>query len=227
MGVSVGETQFFGKGKEVIEPPTALEIAIKKLQKIDKEYILDRIDVPNMENKIDGAYDKVDTLQHLWETYVIADILGYVFVGIVALFFLMIAYLAKKHDVVKYIFIALAILVGTNGGKVTTKLIDSVARSSKFANLEIQRFDYSDNMVINVDLVNTGKFDYTECSVHFTFYKKTDRLPINIVNKIKPLHEQTVELKDIKRRSYKHIRLTIYTISKDLNFTMENTRQCK
>jgi len=219
--------KFFGRGPEKIEPPTALEIAIKKLKAIDEQYILDRIDVPGMENKIDGAYDKADHINHLWETYVIADMLGYAFVGILALFFFMLAYLFKKHKVAEYILLFIGLIIATTGGKITKNIIDSVARSSAIENIEIKRFDYSDNMVVNVDLVNTGKFDYVQCVVDFTFYKKTDRLPINLVNKIKPLHEQTVILKDIKRKDYKHIRLTIYTISKDLNFTMKYNQVCK
>ena len=227
MPVSVEDTQFFGKDKDAINPPSELDKAIEKLQAIDKEYIIERINIPKIEKRIDGAYDKADQIKHLWETYVIADILGYVFVGILTVLFLMLAYLFKKYDAVKYIFMTIALLVALNGGIFTKKIIDSVARSSKLENLDIKRFDYSDNMVVNVDLVNTGKFDYSECVVNFTFYKKTNKLPINILNKIQPLHEQTVKLKDIKRKAYKHIKLTIYTISKDLNFTLEHTKKCK
>lgn len=218
--------KFFGRHAKKVEPPTALELALKKLKAIDEQYILDRIDVPEIENRIDGAYDKAYHINHLWETYIIADILGYAFVGILVLFFFMIAYLVRKYKTVQYIFIFTGLIVAITGGGLTKDAIDSVARSSKLDNLEIQRFDYSDNMVVNVDLQNTGKFDYKECVVEFTFYKKTDRLPINLVNKIKPLHKQIVKLKDVKLNSYKHIRFTIYTISKDLNFTMVNTQQC-
>jgi hypothetical protein len=227
MAGKVGNTQFFGKSKTVVEPPSALEKAIDKLKTIDKDYLIDKIDIPKVEKRIDGAYEKADTIRVLWETYVIADILGYIFVVILALFFLMLAYLFRKYEWIKYLFMVIALIIGINGGKFTKNMIDSVARSSKLENIEIQRFDYSDNMVINMDLINTGKFDYNECKIHFQFYKKTDRLPINIINKLKPLHEQTVTLRNIKIKSYKHIRMTIYTISRKLNFTMENTRKCK
>jgi hypothetical protein len=227
MAGKVGNTQFFGKGKIVAEPPSALEKALGKLKEIDKEYLIDKIDIPKVEKRIDGAYEKADTIRFLWETYVIADILGYIFVGILTLFFLMLAYLFRKYEGIKYLFIITALIVGINGGKFTKDMIDSSARSSRLENIETQRFDYSDNMVINMDLVNTGKFDYSECKIHFKFYKKTDRLPINIINKLKPLHEQAVTLRNIKRKTYKHIRMTIYTISRKLDFTMENSRKCK
>ena len=58
-------------------------------------------------------------------------------------------------------------------------------------------------------------------------YKKTDRLPINIVNRIKPLHEEITILKDVNQSRYKHIRYTIFKIPKEIDFTFENTRKCK
>lgn len=224
-GPSVGDTKFFGKKEQ--EGPSLLDKALIELEKVNKENLIEAIDIPKVEGKIDDAYNQAYTLQHLWDTYVIADILGYIFIAIVVIFFIIIGLLLKKFPTIRYMLFFIALLLALAGPKFIKGLIDKTARSSSLENLEIQRFDYSDNIVVNVDLLNTGRFDYEECIVTITFYKQTDRLPVNIVNRLKPLHEQTTILKDINQSRYKHIRFTIFKISKDLNFTLDNTRKCK
>lgn len=224
-GPSVGDTKFFGKKEQ--EGPSLLDKALIELEKVNKENLIEAIDIPKVEGRIDEAYVQAYTLQHLWETYVIADMLGYIFIAIVVIFIIIIGLLLKKFPAIRFVLFFIALLVALAGPEFIKGLIDKNARSSRLENLEIKRFDYSDNIVVDVDLLNTGKFDYEECIVTMTFYKKTDRLPVNIVNRIKPLHEERTILKDVNQSKYKHIRYTIFKIPKEINFTLEDTRKCK
>ena len=160
-GPSVGDTKFFGKKEQ--EGPSLLDKALIELEKVNKENLIEAIDIPKVEGRIDDAYVQAHTIQHLWDTYVIADMLGYIFIAIVAIFFIIIGLLLKKFPTIRYLFFVIALIIALAGPKFIKGLIDKNARSSRLENIEIKRFDYSDNIVIDVDLLNTGKFDYEEC----------------------------------------------------------------
>jgi len=215
---------FFGRTEE--QKLNILDKVSTELDKINKQALLDKIDIPKIESNINHAYDRMNMIAHLWETYVIADILGYVFVGFLVLFFVAIAYLLRQYAIALYSSSFLAIIFLIIGPSFMKDMIDKMARSSKIENLRIQKFDYSSNVVITADLINTGKFDYMECVTNMVFHKTSLRGPITFVNKLKPIYQKRIVFKDIKQKEYKHISYTIYSIPKDINFSVSIDTKC-
>ena len=214
----------FGGGSNSLIKEGTIERLIRRYNEFD---LIESIPIPKIEQNIDKAYERGFELRELWESFVIADALVYFFAFFLVLFLILIAFLFRNNKTIFKMMIIFSLTSFPIVVAVLNLLIASSARHSEIENLQIRTFHYSHNIYISGNLVNKGQYDYKNCNIHIVIYKKTDKAPKDIVNRIKPLDIQDINMTDLKQGEAREFFTTVYKVPKDVNFTSEITDECK
>jgi hypothetical protein len=201
---------------------------INKLKtKWEQFNLVETIPISKIERNIDKIYKKGDDFKHLWDTYVISDIMVKIFTILLIILFILFAIFFKKHKPMTITFYILSIITYPIINNIYKDIIKKNVRSSSLENLSIKQFKYSANIFIEGDLVNTGRYDFAHCFIDIYIYKKTDKSPKDYINRIKPLSIQHIDIDNLKQNAFKQFFITIFTVPKDVNFTTEIIHECK
>jgi len=201
------------------------------LQKLERKYdeidVIASIPIEKIEKNINKGYDTWHMVLDLWHTFVIADMLVNTFAILLVLLFAILGFIFRKKTFLSNTLIMLALISYPLVKSIASKKINNFARKSKIENLQVKTFKYSTNIFISGDLVNYGKYTFKNCTIDIVIYKKTDRLPINLVNKIRPLAQEKIEMKDLKVNEFRGFSLTIFSIPKNTDFETQIKTKCK
>ena len=214
----------FGGGSTTIIKEGTIEKLLRSYNEFD---LIEAIPISKIEQNIDKMYERGLEIKHLWDSFIIADALVYCFAFLLTVLLILVAFLFKKNKIIFNIMLAVGLISFPAITGVLNFLIANSARHSEIENLQIRTFNYSSNIYISGVLTNKGKYDYKDCSIHIIVYKKTDKAPKDIVNRIKPLDVHNIKIENLKKGKSKEFFVTVRKVPKDTNFTTEITDECK
>jgi len=153
------------------------------------------------------------------------NLYDYLFFGgvfFVFLLFILITILLRKHIFLALLFLLSGFTLVLLSPTLGYKEFHTYLYKNKITLLSYKKLHFSDAVVIEGNLTNESKFDFTECTIYASVFKVTKNKYKNILYKLKPLKKMTIVQTDIKKKQTRYFKMIIdpFTYEKDFNVTI-------
>lgn len=126
-----------------------------------------------------------------------ADYIGYAWLVLLFFITLFVAILLAKRKPIVAIFVIFFDLILLGIGPLGIKyVLDSYLRKTSIELTTIQQLIYSDTLIIQGNLYNIGKVDFSECHINASIHPKTDGGFLEPLQKLKPLWQTSIYVQD-------------------------------
>jgi len=122
------------------------------------------------------------------------DYLGFVLLGLFFIFFIILSIVVRKKPLAALFFGLFACTILVAGPLGVKEIFDRLIRSAEISLDNVQKLHYSNALIIEGSLQNSGKIEYSKCSVHIRIYQDRKNKYLNYVQKFLPLYTKKVQL---------------------------------
>lgn len=158
--------------------------------------------------------------------FLIYDYVAYAW--LILLFFIAILlaiYIAKKSPLFSVFILTLSLILLFIGPVVIKNYLDQYLRPTQNKVLLVNKLTFSNALVVNGEVKNTSKINYSICNTEITVFKSSDSSIKIFINKLKPLRKQTIFINEpLEVNATKDLRIVFdnYTYTEDVNVSIDS-----
>lgn len=118
---------------------------------------------------------------------------------IVVLFFLSILFVIlifEKMPIISFVMFFISISAAIFGFLYTKDYVDKMLRNREAVIVLDHKMNYSDALLVDVNLTNLSKSSFKHCSVNVKINKVESSFLKNLINSLKPIYKKTIVLED-------------------------------
>lgn len=132
---------------------------------------------------------------------------------------------AKKSPIFSVIIIIFSLSILFIGPFMVKHYLNKLLRPSQNITLEVKKLQFSDSLIVNGNIKNISKNNYSTCKVNILVVKSSKSDVQKFINKLKPLREKTIFIDNVVEvNATKEFRVVFdnYTYSNDINISINS-----